>query len=239
MEVVFELCGFPHFFECIVCEYFFGVHRSKQEHEPEESRAEYLSHFSICALRTCFSSQHGIIGADGFALSLHGVCTCWSCEPLLVVDHLVAKRCEVLKYHLRQMFDILEEKAKNSVDIGLQELEERQALKWLLSAEDAAALGGVVKGSSQSPLFSGFWSQARLHRIAHHIYLALLESVVASFAGKTLDGSLNGFFWRMLRSREFHVCDPRHVRTFFFFDCRVLQGDCPKSSSFTGPVTVR
>ena len=73
---------------------------------------------------------------------------------------------------------------------------------------------------------------------ASHL-LALLESFVASFAGKTLDGSLNGFFWRILRSREFHVCDPRHVRTFFFFDCRVLQGDCPKSPSFTGPVTVR
>ena len=136
------------------------MHRSKQEHEPEESRAEYLSHFSICALRTCFLSEHDIIGADGFALSLHGVCTCCSCEPLLFVDHLVAKRCEVLKYHLRQKFDILEEKAKNSEGIGLQELEECQALKWPLSAEDAAALGGVVKGSSQSPLFSGFWSQA-------------------------------------------------------------------------------
>ena len=32
-------------------------------------------------------------------------------------------------------------------DIRLQELEERQANKWLLSAEDAAALGGFVKGS--------------------------------------------------------------------------------------------
>ena len=155
------------------------MHRSKQEHEPEESRAEYLSHFSICALRTCFSSQHGIIGADGFALSLHGVCTCWSCEPLLVVDHLVAKWCEVLKYHLRQKFDTLAEKAKNSEDIGLQELEECQALKWLLSAEDAAALGGVVKGSSQSPLFSGFWSQA--HCIESRITLTGFAGVCCRF----------------------------------------------------------
>ena len=108
----------------------------------------------------------------------------------------------------------------------------------LLSAEDAAALGGVVKGSSQSPLFSGFWSQA--HCIESRITLTGFAGVCCRFfVGKTLDGSLNGFFWRILRSREFHVCDPQHVRTFFFFDCRVLQGDCPKSPSFTGPVTVR
>ena len=33
----------------------------------------------------------------------------------------------------------------------MQESEERQDFKWPLSAEDAAALGGVVKGLSQSP----------------------------------------------------------------------------------------
>ena len=33
----------------------------------------------------------------------------------------------------------------------MQESEERQAFKWPLSAEDAAALGGVVKELSQSP----------------------------------------------------------------------------------------
>ena len=69
--------------------------------------------------------------------------------------------------------------AKNSVDVGLQELEECQALKWLLSAEDAAALGGVVKGSSQSPLFSGFWSQA--HCIESRITLTGFAGVCCRF----------------------------------------------------------
>ena len=56
------------------------------------------------------------------------------------VDHLVAKLCEVLKCHLCQMFSILAEKAKISEDTSMQELEERQAFKWLPSADDAAAL---------------------------------------------------------------------------------------------------
>ena len=154
------------------------------------------------------------------------------------MNHLVAKRCEVLKYHLRQKFDILEEKAKNSEGIGLQELEECQALKWLLSAKTQRRWVAWSKGHLKALSSAAFGRKLTASNRASHL-LALLESVVASFAGKTLVGSLNGFFWRILRSREFHVCDPRHVRTFFFFDCLVLQGDCPKSPSFTGPVTVR
>ena len=45
--------------------FFFGVHRSNQEHELELSRADYLSHFSIWrSSKMCFSSQHGSTDAD-------------------------------------------------------------------------------------------------------------------------------------------------------------------------------
>ena len=47
---------------------------------------------------------------------------------------------------LQHKFDILEEKAKNSEDIRFQKVEECQAFKCILCAEDAAALGGLVKG---------------------------------------------------------------------------------------------
>ena len=47
---------------------------------------------------------------------------------------------------LKHKFDRLAEEAKNSEDIRLQELEECRALRLLLSADDAAALCGLVKG---------------------------------------------------------------------------------------------
>ena len=47
---------------------------------------------------------------------------------------------------LKHKFDILAEKAKISEDIRLHVLEGCQAFKWLPSAEDAAALSGLVKG---------------------------------------------------------------------------------------------
>ena len=46
---------------------------------------------------------------------------------------------------LKHKFNILAEEAKKS-EGSIQELEEREAFKLLLSAEDAAALSGLVKG---------------------------------------------------------------------------------------------
>ena len=124
---------------------------------------DYLSHFSIGAHQTCFSSQHGKIDCL-LALSFHGVYTCWSCEPL----HSVAKLCEVLKYHLRQKLEILAEKAKNSKNIKLQELK-----NVMLSTGSQRGRRGVVGWlyqrtfSKPSPQRLGVASGLR--RMAHHI----------------------------------------------------------------------
>ena len=72
----------------------------------------------------------------------------------------MAKLCDVLNYHLCQMFDILAEKTMNLKNIKLQELEDCQTCKWLISAEDPAALGGLVKGLPQNPLCSEECSRA-------------------------------------------------------------------------------
>ena len=93
----------------------------------------------------CFSSRHGIIDVD----FLHDRCLEFARVDAVnhcFVDQLVAKLSEVLKYHLCQKFDRLAEKAKSSEDIRMQELEECEAFMWLFSAEDPAALGGLVKG---------------------------------------------------------------------------------------------
>ena len=47
---------------------------------------------------------------------------------------------------LKHKFDRLAEKATNSDDIRLLELEERQAFKSLLRAEGAVAFGGLANG---------------------------------------------------------------------------------------------
>ena len=81
----------------------------------QSDRADHLSHFSVGAHRTCFSSQHGITGAEilhkrymEFARAgavNHGE-----------EDQLVAKLCEMLKYHLRQKCnDLVQSSAKDPV----------------------------------------------------------------------------------------------------------------------------
>ena len=55
----------------------------------------------------------------------------------------------------KHKFNILAEMAKTSKDIRLQELEDCQVFKCLLSTEDATALAGLVKGFLKASSASG------------------------------------------------------------------------------------
>ena len=138
---------------------------------------------------------------------------------------------------LKHKFDRLAEKAKNSEDIRLQELEECQAFKWLLSAEDAATLGGLVKGclralssacggrgrtSSNGPSSSHpSTSQQKKQNQTHTQPVNVMR-----YFGENASQS------RVRRCFTFVHRDMSELA--FFSDCRVLQGDCLKSRSFTG-----
>ena len=98
-----------------VCVFFFWECIAATRNMSQSDRADHLSHFSVGAHRTCFSSQHGITGAEilhkrymEFARAgavNHGE-----------EDQLVAKLCEMLKYHLRQKRnDLVQSSAKDPV----------------------------------------------------------------------------------------------------------------------------
>ena len=83
---------------------------------------------AFCGHRTCSSSQHGITDVVCLLYRFMEFARAGAVKHC-TVNHLVAKLFEVLKCHLCQMFNMLAEKAKNSEDIRMQELEERQAFK--------------------------------------------------------------------------------------------------------------
>ena len=86
----------------------------------------------------------------------------------------------------------------------MQVVEECLAFKWLLSSEDAAAFGGLVKGLSQSRLFSEWWSQADFIEWPYMIPSNDTESHEAS----KRDALFLSECFAVERSKVFHVSAP-------------------------------
>ena len=115
--------------------------------------------------------------------------------------------------------DILAEEAKKSVDISIQELEKCQAFKWLPSAEDAAALSGLVKGYL-NVLSSASGGRGRTSSSGpsspHLTSTPAEEAKTVSREASQCDPLFLRECSTVDSSKVLHVCAPRHVRTLFF-----------------------
>ena len=118
----FELRGFPQFFVYLVCQCFFGVHSN--------SRADHLSHFIFLRSSNMFFQTTRHQRCCLFALSFHGVCTCWSCEPLLCGSFGGEA---VRSVEVPSLSEVRHTRREGEEFRGhrLQELEECQAFSWL------------------------------------------------------------------------------------------------------------
>ena len=143
---------------------------------------------------------------------------------------------------LKRKFDRLAEKAKNSEDIRLQELEECQAFKWRLSAEDAAAFSGLLKGylkalssaigghkrtSSNGP--TDFWGGCAVTCIQFLSSYHSAHDGIPAAGAKTVPceaSQCDALFLRVFRSREREgsscLC-PRDISELFFVFPRVAR----------------
>ena len=112
---------------------------------------------------------------------------------------------------LKHNLDRLAEKAKNSQDIILQELEKSQAFKWPLSALDAAALGSLVKGhlkALSSAIGGGKRTQSNGRSRSHPTASQQKKQKTDSCEGSHCDALLLKDCFAVESSKELHVCAP-------------------------------